>query len=644
MLYFEQNDKCLDKIKSSFDYDLRFNLSFSDSNLQYLNKPFCLEKVSDYHKSKYLNCFKISAQIFRIKNLRFGNRAKSDRKACRSKMNDFLDKNLSLTNLSDFGGSNLLALKTLSQSDPELYSANLFSYLGTQTKQDQLFFLKTIYSTFKSLNFLKFIKTKPKNANLKKEPDVDLISLSSYQSLIDNSLNEYDFNLEIYENAPTSLKDDSQFSKNDKFINLEDLKEFKTNDVKNDYNDKGFERINLEPISIDINLTKDKDYNTTDRNVQLVDLKEIKSEPAFYNQFFRLNVLDSLLAKSLSSTSHLESDKSKLEINGQNRDGNSNANSDQNKINQHKTTIQLDSNQPKDEIETIDLNDDVNNFEYYKDSFLGSFDLDIKEQEIINYDFDKKLEKFLKQDLERLNRSKKEANKIEKNERFDSIKCWNQFKSKIPVLKRDKTKFGKTMIDKLRMHYDPLKTRKKSKELIEILNEDYKRNKPDNQSNKDGKEMKSMGPLGSIKSNKTISNIVDNQSKSIQRKSKIPRFMYDEESMKNVNPSDLLINRKEIVLKSKMAKNKGEKLFKLVKEISSPKNTTDKEEYQYLKKCLPRTKSESFINEQLDANRANEDFREQLLDLELKTNGNCLFQLYDYFGDFKEKAKRNQRD
>ena len=126
--------------------------------------------------------------------------------------------------------------------------------------------------------------------------------------------------------------------------------------------------------------------------------------------------------------------------------------------------------------------------------------------------------------------------------------------------------------------------------------------------------------------------------------------------------------------KKQQEKHKGDKLFKIIKETRLLKNVKDqslkdqlknqaemkagknlakksdlairqdtgKLDYQYLKKCFPRTKSESFINEQLDTHRINENYRNRLLELELKTNGNCLFQLYDYFDNFKDKFNKTK--
>lgn len=65
---------CLAKIRSVVDFDLD-RLSFSDSDLQYLNKPLSSPTVSDDLKLKYLNCYRGSMQIYSFKSS-----AKSQRK------------------------------------------------------------------------------------------------------------------------------------------------------------------------------------------------------------------------------------------------------------------------------------------------------------------------------------------------------------------------------------------------------------------------------------------------------------------------------------------------------------------------------------------------------------------------------------
>ena len=437
--------------------------------------------------------------------------------------------------------------------------------------------------------------------------------------------------------------------------------------------------------------------------------------------FFRLNLLDNFLTRSLSnslpfhlkSSIHTAKDAKKFECK-------CNCDSLRRQLDGPVRTQQHDNQlaqgkRKEDDIDVIDLNDE-NNFKFYNENFFSTFDLDFEDQEAIRLEFDKKFARFLREDLERLNayRSLNDCPDLErrpdgsKKEQFDSIKCLSTFKSKIPVLQRDRNQFSKAMLDKLKIKYDPLKIRNKSKELIDALNEDYmnrmkehkrstksrsdeinykvkheltkrlKRHHADTESLRSLKSLKSLRSISSCKSVNSIKSIRIHRpdQTSLQnakhfelpRPSKIPKFLCDEPS----TDEQFLMNRKDALLEMRKSSRKSPKLFNLVKEAAFLKSSKDaklngkllneksgqklsektvkpdakyenmksedaKLEYQYLKKCIPRTKSESLINDQLDCNRINENYRQRLLDLELKTSGNCLFQLYDYFDNFKDK-------
>lgn len=937
---------CLAKIRSVVDFDLD-RLSFSDSDLQYLNKPLSSPTVSDDLKLKYLNCYRGSMQIYSFKSS-----AKSQRKGSvrltgasshqrkRSREHSFTDKHsfadksmadnlidqrsdcspgvgqmgndssqyarynserscsLSQTsespvfdidkihnyrdnrsligsssgNLSDLSSfdsnqlnfdlnetlgsssfnrkvSNLSIYKQLTRSDPELYSTNLLSSGDTdgETREKQLFYLKTIYLTFKSLNllekfrgfrhrttnFLSSIKPEvlsDKDAANKRAPRAEWKTkdtTNDHDDKVNNVEEAKPRNKSDLETAPDrpngqvngGNKEDREsesgpkietkadgFAKPtglnpinlDKVLSCVDLKRKQLLHKKQDETnlDELEHFLNSNEFSTKTILNKIESLASFDPNLHrqptpkvnsnAPQIKPIRASGELFSPFFRLNLLDNFVTRSISNKLPAFSSKPTPPAPSNTERCNCNC--------KHRT----DSHDPREEeMDVIDLND-ANNYKYYKDSIFDSFDLDVKDEEAIRLEFDRKFESFLEEDLKQFRdrqigpfrlESSVDSSALqsatsqptsqltspmassscgtskgsEKSEQFDSIKRLSSLQSRIPVLQRDKSKFSKAMLGKLKIRYDPLNARKHSKELIDALNEGYESilrsggsaeklasrpnavragvhqsnvgsiDKLNNKLNQAGKSrskatpktaaiksLKSANSLASLKSIKpmrllestgslksagedtstrskpdsstatvfpskhfNLSSEPNNRnSKSLRdsylshresakfssyRPSRIPKFMHEE-----CTDEHLLINRKGKPIEAKRTVDgqKFDKFYHLIKETTGgifrgtakeklPDRRPDNEptgddratderpagqqDYQVLRKCVPRTKSESFINEQLDSRRINENYRNRLLELELKTNGNCLFQLYDYFDDFKDKSRKDRK-
>ena len=574
---------CLDKIKSVLNFDLK-RLSFSDSNLQYLNLPLNL-KVNNNLKLKYLNCFNNSLRVYRFKKQLIDQDKVDQRKSNQivakieakdqfqsssifdidkihnyrdytnlvsstssSELSSNLNEPNKMTKLYESNKSNLLIYKQLTQSDPEFYSTNLLSYLDNETKDKQLFFLKIIYSTFKSLNLFKIFRQFKRKVNSKSKAQDKNINVKS------NSLNESHLKDDSKNNSKDNCKDisiDNSIVKsldNSIVKSLDNLKEMPKDKLKNEISPKTHsvkEKLNLDKIISCVDLKRKlidnekenksvkkmnldasissldqdklsriltdlasktsldkngKDETNLDVNslsfkndVHKKQMKPLKAINDYISPLLKLNLLDNFLTRTLSNTMpfNLRPFKPLKPIKSINEDSKRcKCNCDHNQPNkQLNKQLSAQLNVPSkrnDEIDVIDLNDS-NNYKYYKDTIFDSFDLDVKDEEAIKLEFDKKFETFLKEDLKRLDRLYKKESKKDlidqkkhlrdkenaTKEQFDSVKRLNLFQSKIPVLKRDNAKFSKVMLDKLEIKYDPLKVRKKSKELIDALNEDY---------------------------------------------------------------------------------------------------------------------------------------------------------------------------
>ena len=702
--------------------------------------------------------------------------------------------------------SNMSIYRQLTRSDPELYSTSLLSCGDTDgdSRDKQLFYLKTIYLTFKSLNVLDKIhgfkrktadflaSAKPEAVLSDKEDFGDQTTCKPDQKKIDgkediakqrsdqkaNEQREQDGRNDQVDPIETNkdLASSSQITL-DKVISCVELEgKLPKDDKKMKFDENGLNKfLNSSQFNTKTILNKIESLSNFDpifQSPKNQQMKPIRASSELFRPFFRLNLLDNFITRTISNKLPTFS----LQRTLPSEKCNCKKNADQN-----------------DQMEVIDLNDE-NNYKYYKESIFDSFDLDVKDEEAIRLEFDRKFETFLQEDLRKLNSrsfnrpfrlessldSKQSEtsqqngqlnNKLDrhldsqpdnskgycdtskgndKSEPFDSVKRLTSFQSRIPVLQRDKTKFSRAMLGKLKIKYDPLNVRKRS--MLDALDEDYERSstpkkksacplgrrgahqvgsidKLNHRESKDktapktityAESIRSLKPLRSSRQSiqpksteplkatgedkkkdvrhrpdsstaTTQFNVSDEQNnrspKSLRefylsnrgssklsryRPSRIPKFMCEQ-------PTDeqLLMNRKDKLSEARRTPDKS-KFYHLIKETTgllrglgaksdqhaqrsgedkksdrtsdrtsdgrvADEQASGQQDYQRLKRCVPRTKSESFINEQLSSHRISENFRNRLLQLELKTNGNCLFQLYDYFDDFKDRSRKDRK-